>query len=73
MFQVLRTHDKEYIVIENKKKAFYCSTVDSLIRTLRVLEVSFSEIEIGLSELVFNDHNVADYGVNKTFIFSKRV
>jgi len=73
MFDLLKLNTDEYIVIENKKLAFFCSSVDNLIRTLRILDVSFEEIETGLTELSRNMHNVANYGVNKTFIFSKKV
>jgi hypothetical protein len=72
MFNVLKTKDDEYI-LKTKQNAVFCSTQGKLIKVMFELGVNSDEIEYGLSELIRNDHNVANYGINKTFIFSKNV
>ena len=70
MFKVLRTNDGMFQV---KTKEYITTTmsIHQLMRALRDLAVSWDEIEYAITELVNNDHHEADFGINRTFIFSK--
>lgn len=72
MIKVLKTNNDEYIV-ESRNKVLYSSTLKRLILILSSLDVSFEEIEGGLSELIINDHNHLEYGINRRWIFTKKV
>jgi hypothetical protein len=39
--------------------------------TLILMGVEEGEIEAGLNALIMNQHNVADYGTNRFFIYSE--
>jgi hypothetical protein len=42
------------------------------VMTLAALDIDFKEIEDGLADLVSNGHDIAYYGVNRTFLYSGR-
>jgi hypothetical protein len=70
MFKVVKLADSQYVVSKFKQSKHF-SKLKDLVSHMLGLGVSFEEIEEGLAALERNGHNVADYGVNKTFIFSK--
>lgn len=68
MLKVYRISDEEYIVCTHNERL-----TGNLVRTvdnMSKLGISDAEIENGLVSLQLNNHQVADYGVNHTFIFS---
>lgn len=69
MYQIYKYHDSSYI-IKTSTRNVPVSSLKDLVLVMKALGSNFSEIEYGLSEMVRNDHNYADYGVNKMFIFS---
>jgi hypothetical protein len=71
MLKVFRVNDDEYICV-SKDGAHYgglIKTVDHMAR----IGIDDASIEDGLVSLQLNDHHVAEYGLFRTFMFSKRI
>lgn len=71
MFKIFMVNDNEFIVtgLEMPFTGTRIKTVAFLLQS----HVSEDEIHCGLSELILHGHHVADYGVNKSFIYTSRV
>lgn len=72
MFKIYKTDSCGYI-LSTKENAIACKDLTKLIKVLKGIGVDADEIEYGLVELEINSHNIAEYGINKRFLFSKRV
>lgn len=70
MINVMRKSDDKFSIIVNDVET-ESLTVDELFKVMRSLEVEFEEIELGVVELVRNEHRYANYGINRRFIFTK--
>jgi hypothetical protein len=69
MFKLYRITDNEFYIIRGRK-SFYGDKVKTIM-TLILMGVEEVEIEAGLNALIMNQHNVADYGTNRFFIYSE--
>lgn len=69
MFKIVRLKLDDYLVIRNNKS--YFGNLREIYKLLHSWEVAFEEISTGIRELELNGHDIAEYGVHKTFIFSK--
>ncbi len=71
MLRVYRVNNEEYIVVtpSNTQTGGLAKTVDNMSR----LGVTDEEIETGLVSLQLNDHHIAEYGVYKSFMFSRKI
>lgn len=72
MFKIYKTDSCGYIV-STRQNAIACNSLTKLIQVLKGIGVDDDEIEYGLVELEINSHNIAEYGINKRFLFSKKV
>lgn len=72
MFKVFRIKDGGYI-LQTDNHSVYVGSLTKLIVIMSDIGVDFDEIEYGLSELEVNQDDVAHYGINKQFIFSRKV
>jgi hypothetical protein len=72
MFKLLRINDDEFIIVTHGGKAVYGNRL-RIVLALESIGVDFKEIENGIVSLCLNEHHVADYGVNKMFIYSQKL
>ncbi len=70
MLKIIRVDDDTFMLDGTKR--IYGDT-NAMIIAMSVLGVSWDEIERGLISLVRNSHHIAEYGINKSFLFSRRV
>lgn len=70
MLKLFRLNSNEYIVTRNNNKALYGDKIRAAL-ALEHMGVDWNEIEEAFVSLQMNRHHVAEFGVNKTFIFSK--
>jgi hypothetical protein len=71
MLKILRLSDDEYIVKVNNR-AIYGNKIRTCV-VLQELGINWDEIERGLVSLQLHNHQIADYGVKGTFIYSARL
>ena len=71
MFKVLMLNEDEFVIVRDMTAQY--GNADKTVRNLHKMGVDINEIEYGLMTMIHRGHNVAEYGVNKTFIFSKRI
>jgi hypothetical protein len=66
--KVLRVNHDEFVLMDGDRA--YYGDMKLVAVTMHLLKVEWDEIEAGLTSLVSNGDDVADYGVHKTFIAS---
>lgn len=72
MIKLYKLSDENYLVKwKNKSKPIDSQT--KLILFLLILDIELDEIEEALCQLIKNDHNYAEFGIFKSFAFSKRI
>jgi hypothetical protein len=71
MFKVMRLTDDEFILIAGKRAIY--GNMPKMCVVMAELGVEWEEIEEGLTSLVSNQHQVASYGLNRTFIYSRPI
>lgn len=72
MFCVIKLNDDKYaILFKSKRKKYYEGSKDYIIKTLLKSGVEEEEILYGMIELEHAD--LADYGINKKFIYSRKL
>lgn len=70
MLQIIRKSNDKFLVNANDVSTKPLS-MEELFKVMTALEVEFDEIEMAITELIHNDHKVAEFGINRMFIFSK--
>ncbi len=70
MLKIIRVNDDTFM-LDGAKQIH--GDVNAMIIAMSVLGVSWNEIERGMISLVSNSHHIAEYGINKSFLFSRRV
>jgi hypothetical protein len=73
MIKVFKLRDSEGYVLQTKTQSIFSGTLQKLIGIMREIGINDEEIEYGLVELHANEHDIAEYGINKLFIYSKKV
>lgn len=71
MFKLIRVDNESFILVAGKRAIH--SNRAGIIRVLLEIDVDVDEIEAGLSHLINRGDHVAEYGVNKTFMYSTRL
>jgi hypothetical protein len=71
MFEVMRLTDNEFVLISGRR-AIYGNFPKTCV-VMSELGIEWDEIEAGMGALITNQHQVASYGVNGTFIYSKNI
>jgi hypothetical protein len=71
MFKVLRLKDDSFVLMAGKQAVY--GDIWRMVKVMTALGVDYMEIEDGLTSLRLNDHDLAEYGLNKTFMYSKRL
>lgn len=71
MINVYKTNENKYVVEVNSEKLEECN-LDDAVTIMSSLNVPFEEIESGLTSLIQNDDLRANYGINRSFIFSDK-
>lgn len=70
MLKVLKVNDSEFIVIRNGRAHY--GDLQRTMLTLHLMGIELEEIQHGLKALYAHGDTVAEYGINGTFIFSKK-
>lgn len=70
MFKLYKLNDDKYLIYKANGSDFEGNQTE-IIKHLLINNVAENEISYGLEALIHDD--VADYGVNKMFIFSKKL
>jgi len=68
MFKVIKLKEDSY-QIKTPTKTYEGNTRHTVL-TMHDMGVDWDDIEFGLTSMLNNNHSVAEYGINKTFIFS---
>jgi hypothetical protein len=71
MFKLYRVNDNAFILVKNGFQ--YEGDLKFVTRLMLSLGVSPEEVAYGLHSLVVEDNHEADYGINKTFIFGRKI
>jgi len=71
MFQIIKLNDGKF-VLKTKANAIHGDS-NRIIRVMLELGIDSTEIEMGLSNLIYREDNIAEYGVMGRFIYSKRI
>lgn len=72
MIKIYKNKDGTYL-LTTQKTPIACSTLQKLIQVMKAIEITDNEIEAGLIEFETTDNNVLEYGINRTFIYGKKV
>lgn len=70
MFKVYKLNDDKYLIFKEKRVEIE-GTKAEIIRELLRMGVKEQEIFYGMDALEEDD--IADYGINKTFIYSEKI
>jgi len=70
MFKLLKLKENSFAYVGDKE--YYESTLKGIYAYMRNKGIDDDEIEMGIFSLELNNHDVADYGVHKKFIYSKK-
>jgi hypothetical protein len=70
MLGIIRKNDDTFQVNANDTSTEDL-TLDELFKVMVSLEAEFDEIELAVLELIKNNHEYADFGVNRRFIFTR--
>lgn len=71
MFQLYKLNDDLYCYVS--KFSMYEGTTTQIIAYMLTMGVLEHDIRLGLSELDNKGHDVADYGIYRSFIYSKKI
>lgn len=71
MLKLVKLGTDEFVILSGKNRAIYGNTF-RIIYSLKAIGVELVEIEAALNELVVNDNDAAEFGVNLTFIYAHK-
>lgn len=69
----LRKNSVGYDVLVNKKIVYSGDLPHVCVFMTMKLEIEVNEIEDAVNELEWMDHNSAEFGIYKTFMFSRQI
>lgn len=72
MLKLIKLGPDEFVITSSGNRAIYGNTYRTMF-ALKSIGVEMSEIEAALRELVVNDNDAAEFGVNLTFIYATRL
>ena len=69
MYTLLKIHDERFRMIQNKSHTIIDGPWNYVLGFLSTQ--GFSDLELALEIMEKNNHNATDFGINRSFIFSK--
>jgi hypothetical protein len=65
--------DDSFLCKYKNKILFACSSIqDCVILLLRGVEIDKKEVENALVDMLLNDNDIAEFGINKQFLYSTK-